>query len=342
MIEQVEAELAARPGERWGIEVEVLRLGRAIDAAAAGEVQAAVDAVVAAARRADSRGALLGYAAQLIWKLHTGRMLFVAADTGARVAVDSGYSDVLVFGHSVVDAELGDEAARDRLGSLGRDRLRRRTDWTWGAWTALLARAAPIMSDRALALDVVDELLPMVEEFLLLTPDLAIGPVGWFVAETQLWVGDGPGAIHSALAGLSAARRRGSLPWVARSLLQVASVARATGHSLDLAAVLAEARRLSTAHHLDTTTRAVDAFVRAGPAVGRSEDEPLWMLAAGYSNKRIAEELSVSVKTVERMLSALYRRHGVRTRREAAALYTPGPAGSSCDPLGRRSTRATR
>ena len=235
VIEQVEAELAARPGERWGIEVEVLRLGRAIDAAAAGEVQAAVDAVVAAARRADSRGALLGYAAQLIWKLHTGRMLFVAADTGARVAVDSGYSDVLVFGHSVVDAELGDEAARDRLGSLGRDRLRRRTDWTWGAWTALLARAAPIMSDRALALDVVDELLPMVEEFLLLTPDLAIGPVGWFVAETQLWVGDGPGAIHSALAGLSAARRRGSLPWVARSLLQVASVARATGHSLDLA-----------------------------------------------------------------------------------------------------------
>ena len=49
------------------------------------------------------------------------------------------------------------------------------------------------------------------------------------------------------------------------------------------------------------------------------EADVLGLLATGSSNQQIAEALHLSVKTVERHLSNLYRKLGVSNRTEAAA-----------------------
>jgi DNA-binding NarL/FixJ family response regulator len=56
---------------------------------------------------------------------------------------------------------------------------------------------------------------------------------------------------------------------------------------------------------------------RNGTALTRREVEVLRLLAAGSTNRQIAERLVLSVHTVERHVNNVYRKIGVRNRSEA-------------------------
>jgi two-component system response regulator DesR len=53
------------------------------------------------------------------------------------------------------------------------------------------------------------------------------------------------------------------------------------------------------------------------PLLSEREREVLELIAAGYTNKEIAEELYLSPHTVKEHTSALYRKLGARNRAEA-------------------------
>ena len=69
--------------------------------------------------------------------------------------------------------------------------------------------------------------------------------------------------------------------------------------------------------------RSDSARATAGPSDDRltfREQEVVELLATGCTNRQIADRLHVSVKTVERHLSNLYRKLGVSNRTEAATM----------------------
>jgi DNA-binding CsgD family transcriptional regulator len=64
-----------------------------------------------------------------------------------------------------------------------------------------------------------------------------------------------------------------------------------------------------------------------------AEERIARLVAAGRTNKEVADELEVSAKTVEWNLTRVYRKLGVRSRAELAARYGRGY------PLGRDAVR---
>ena len=82
------------------------------------------------------------------------------------------------------------------------------------------------------------------------------------------------------------------------------------------------------------------------PTLSRREREILQLVAAGQTNRQIADALFISVPTVKRHLTTVYGKLGVDSRVEAAALFGKGRlglipeittgriawAGSDCDP----------
>jgi DNA-binding NarL/FixJ family response regulator len=59
------------------------------------------------------------------------------------------------------------------------------------------------------------------------------------------------------------------------------------------------------------------------------EEEVLILLSKGYSNKEIAEQLSLSVETIGSHLKHIYEKLHVRSRAEAVARYITGKSGST-------------
>jgi DNA-binding NarL/FixJ family response regulator len=64
---------------------------------------------------------------------------------------------------------------------------------------------------------------------------------------------------------------------------------------------------------------------RASPALTRRQRELLRLLSQGYDNRRIAQTMELSVKTVENHLTALYRAIGVTSRLEALTYAQHNP-----------------
>ncbi len=67
----------------------------------------------------------------------------------------------------------------------------------------------------------------------------------------------------------------------------------------------------------------------SGTALTRREREVVELAARGYSNKLIASETAIGERTVETHLAAAYRKLGVRSRAELAALFSAGSAAIS-------------
>jgi LuxR family maltose regulon positive regulatory protein len=80
----------------------------------------------------------------------------------------------------------------------------------------------------------------------------------------------------------------------------------------------AEARKLLAAFEGMNGAGAAAAPDTPAPLTKR-EEEVLALIAAGYSNKQIAGELVISLGTVKRHISNIYRKLGVRRRTQAVA-----------------------
>jgi DNA-binding NarL/FixJ family response regulator len=91
-------------------------------------------------------------------------------------------------------------------------------------------------------------------------------------------------------------------------------------------AALASFTRLGAARDVAETTKLLRDLGIAPPRHARTqetltqrENEVLALLAAGLSNKEIAERLVISVKTTEHHVSQILSKTGLRSRSEAAA-----------------------
>ena len=73
--------------------------------------------------------------------------------------------------------------------------------------------------------------------------------------------------------------------------------------------------------HFRQKSRSHDESVR----LSAREEEVLVLLTRGYSNKEIAEHLSLSIDTVSTYLKAVYKKMHVRSRAEAVARYLQNP-----------------
>lgn len=116
---------------------------------------------------------------------------------------------------------------------------------------------------------------------------------------------------------------------VARGLLALGSAHRRGGRRRQAREVLLEARRtFALLDAVPWTERTDDELRRAGHRVGPTsrpgeltptEQQVADLAAHGRSNREIAAELLVSVRTVESNLTRIYRKLGVRSRTELAA-----------------------
>jgi DNA-binding NarL/FixJ family response regulator len=124
--------------------------------------------------------------------------------------------------------------------------------------------------------------------------------------------------------GLACARRaarewqRLDAPYeAARARVQVASACRMVGDA-DTAALELEAARATFAEL--GAPEPVAELARSGPDdLTQRELEVLRLVAAGVTNKAIAAELVLSVRTVDRHLSNIFGKLGVSSRTAAAA-----------------------
>lgn len=146
--------------------------------------------------------------------------------------------------------------------------------------------------------------------------------------------GDLAGA-HAALEQALAAHERITMPFErARTLLALGVVERRRGHRSVAKTTLEHARR-----HFDRmgaclwADRAAGELgripIRRGTASDRltaTEQAVADLVARGQTNRQVARSLSVSEKTVEANLTRVYRKFGVRSRAQLAALITPGRA----------------
>lgn len=174
-------------------------------------------------------------------------------------------------------------------------------DSAWSTWMVILARAAVLLGDRDLCHEAADALHPLADRFAVLGPTTPIGPIGWYAAEALAALARADEALAVNEQARLTSARLGSELWVRRCLKQEARLRRATEVPTGL------------------PRRAADAAPVA-PGRGLKADDlaMLGYISRGMTNGAIARELAISVSTVERRLSALYRKLGVRNRTQAA------------------------
>ncbi|WP_165942714.1 helix-turn-helix transcriptional regulator [Micromonospora sp. KC721] len=211
-------------------------------------------------------------------------------------------------------------------------------DETWAVWLVLHARAAVLAGESRLAADVVQELLPFRHEFAVIPPGIPIVPVGWVLSDLFELLDRPEDAMASCEQAEELSRSLRARAWVARCLTQRARLIKERDRVSAIAA-LAEARHLALDAGLFEIASTADAQIRllahrefALPV--NDEPEPpvrpdgpsdetatlLKHLCGGRTNAEIARLMYCSVATVERRLTGLYRRYGVKNRAQLVAI----------------------
>ncbi len=312
--------LREHPMALWDADVETLRAVQAMhDVDRVGLVDA-LDTMRQCGRIHGALGGYWIYPLALLWSFHTGESLDVA-DPDLPVPSQGGVPDLFRFAGLLVGTELGQPRALELLAqSMPAADDVPVGEWTSPSWWPFIARAAWRVQDREMAVTAVTRVRPIVDQWVLVGRFVPIGPVGWFAAETQNWLGDRAGAIASAEAGLAAARRMRHTPG--------SSAARSSGPVSPMPTATTTRRAPCSTPHSGSsrcTARTVSGGVRR-PGVPpplasrRTRAEVLRLVADGLSNKQIAVHLGVGVKRVERLLSSAFRRLGVHNRAEAVAV----------------------
>jgi DNA-binding CsgD family transcriptional regulator len=319
LVAQYRVALREHPMALWDADVESLRAVQAIHDA---DGAALLDALVAMRDRSSTIGAMGGYwtySLQLLWYYISGEHLPFEPDPSMPVPDQGGVRDLFHYALTLVSVELG---RADDLVPLALRTPEPSTipdgEWTTPTWLPFVVRTAYLTGDRALAVAALDRLPSRMPDWVLLGSAVPIGPVGYFIADTQRMLGRREAAMASCDAGLAAAHRMRSRPWIARCSLQKARFLHAEDHSDDAQALVDVASRVAKAHRLTPIEKEChDLAVLLRGELSGPEIEMLQLVADGMANKQIATHLGISVKRVERMLSVAYRRLGVQNRAEA-------------------------
>jgi DNA-binding CsgD family transcriptional regulator len=211
-------------------------------------------------------------------------------------------------------ARLADQLAR--TASLPRDSA-------WSTRMVLRARLSAIAGDTVLARRTCAELAPFEDEFAVFSWCVPTGPVGWFTAEPLLMLGRAEEARAANRSAEVASRRLGARFWTARCLIQRVllfpqddpqEMRAARDEALAIAEELGSICLFREAQEL--TTAAAGEPSRTSRLSSR-EREVLQLIGQGLRNNEIADFLKVSVATVERQCTNMYRKLQVRNRSQA-------------------------
>lgn len=190
-----------------------------------------------------------------------------------------------------------------------------RHDLTFGPVTSALSFAAAEIASVPHAAILFEALRPYRHQWVGTGGAVTIGPFAYYLARLAGVLGQPDTATELLDEAERSATTADAFPWLARIGLARAEL---TGDPKVAAAAA------GLAHRLQMTEVAARAGALATPAANPAglsdrEVEVLVLLAAGATNKAIAEALFLSVKTVERHLLNAYRKIGARGRAEATA-----------------------
>jgi DNA-binding CsgD family transcriptional regulator len=208
-------------------------------------------------------------------------------------------------------------AGLDRLLADGMRSVR--DDLTVGPVTASLAVATVAASSTTHARLLFDEMSAWSGQWAGTGGAVCYGPYDMHLGALAALLGDRTDAVRLLQRALASCVESGCRPWQARAHLALANAfddaverehhahaARTLADQLGMAIVAQDARQV-----LQPTS--------AGSGLSEAELDVLRLVVDGKTNRQLATELHVSVKTVERRLLNAYRKIGARNRAEATA-----------------------
>ncbi|WP_405970546.1 LuxR C-terminal-related transcriptional regulator [Streptomyces sp. NBC_00988] len=343
---------------RVSIELNLLRATRAL---LSGDVDGLVQALRRLPAPLSEEERIMPAAMAMTWTAHTGRALGIEPRIVRPPRALPPHVSALWASTETVLAAAGNDAARRRVPPLAR-RFREAgppaPGPTWSQETAVRALAAGLAGDAELSRQACEALTPYAGQFAVYASYLPVAPIGWLVAELQRRAGDLSSARAANLKAENTSRGLRARWWIARCLLQRARLFRRgnTGAALDALDEAQEiARELDSAQLFEEATKLRERLAtpgrpiretRRGPAAppdglptpdaprslaGTSlsragltsrELDVLRLAAVGLRNADIAARLHLSVSTVERHCTNIYRKLDVRNRAQALGLLT--------------------
>ena len=218
-----------------------------------------------------------------------------------------------------------------RLRALVERLPERPESWLWLSHVAEAAFCAHHIGDLPSAEMLLRRLEPYAQggHNVTCSPYVTFGAASYYAGLCALTTRDADRAVELLRTAVRDNDRMGARPWLLRSLVAYARALRARSSQGDEeAAVEAMARAIDLAGELEpcaavTELRAAESDMASeAPPAGLLTERELSVLrlaAAGCTNDSAAQELSLSVKTIERHLGNVYTKLGVRNRAEATA-----------------------
>lgn len=299
-----------------------------------GELDAAERMVTDSLTRAGAHGDVLGVQVALAQRA----MISIErdeADVALTIAAAQTSTNPLLrmwrLGALFAATRLGNEPAVE--GFL--DQLVPEPEWTarwryqWLGELVVLGDAVALVGDADRADVLYDELAPHGHRCAAMATAVGLGSIWRTLASLSVALGEHDRADREFDAAELANRRLGAHPWLCRGWLDHARSLMARDRVVEAQAYVEQCHKTAVRlglHRLQRDAEATAALLAAAaprnsPIDGLTERESDLMsgVARGQSNRDLAEQLFISVKTVERHLSNIYTKLGVRGRADAVA-----------------------
>jgi DNA-binding CsgD family transcriptional regulator/tetratricopeptide (TPR) repeat protein len=233
-------------------------------------------------------------------------------------------------GFAALLAELGmEEDARRELARVREDGLDEFRSKLWVASLTYLADACSLVGDEALAEHLYPELVRLIGGNVVIGHGVACyGAADRYLGRLATTLGEHERAIEHFEQALIINRAMGAPTWVAHTLYEYGRTLRMRGRHDDAgqaSSLLSEAAALAERIGMPVLlTRARALGARAVPAATPPDDlswrevDILRLVAAGLSNRKIGQELSISGHTVANHVRSILRKTGAANRTEAA------------------------
>lgn len=222
-------------------------------------------------------------------------------------------------GQSEAAAALLSELCADRCAALPWDQL-----WL-GAITAL-AEVAIAVHNRAAAAVLYELLLPFAGRNVMVGIPISMGAAALYLGQLAAAGDDTAAAVRHYEHAIALNHRLGIRVFLARTQVAYAALVRSARRSDAVEALLREASALVDPQELPVLAAQLanlagesDSLPQTLHGLSERELATLRLIARGQPTKAIARELAVSVSTIERHITHLYAKIGVRSRAEATA-----------------------
>ena len=261
---------------------------------------------------------------------------------GARGADGTVSQMALAVVAPLIALELDDEALVSPATTAEVAAARRRADnpddarmiAAGAAWSAAHARPDEARADLRRALACLPRLYPSCGDVAFLAARLLepadLDPLRRLTDPDAFLPGDTIGRAHAALTEAVLERRFGDAGRATARALDAAAAYRDLGwplfeaHALEAAGDVDAARTLYAACGAIAQTRRLSPDQPAAPAITAKLSERevaiAGLIAEGLGNPAIAEQLSISVKTVEKHVASIFEKLGARSRTQVAAI----------------------